>query len=181
MNKIYIILSLSCALAIAGSLSSCKNKQQDEDIVIEKIIDKPQSKATSMAAKTTSGTANWAGSKYNFTIRRAADTSLDDVENHDSLFHDNRIELTITRTDGSQFFSQTFTKSSFAGLLNRDAKENGVFISMAYDKSDANHLYFVASIGSPDESYDDFTLVQLIIDRQGATTVASYTPPETAM
>jgi hypothetical protein len=52
---------------------------------------------------------------------------------------------------------------------------------MAYDKSDANHLYFVASIGSPDESYDDFTLVQLIIDRQGATTVASYTPPETAM
>ena len=149
--------------------------------MIEKIIDKPQSKATSMAAKSTSGTANWAGSKYNFTIRRAADTSLEDVDNHDSLFHDNRIELTITRTDGSQFFSQTFTKSSFSGLLNRDAKESGVFLSMAYDKSDANHLYFVASIGSPDESYDDFTLVQLIIDRQGATTVASYTPPETAM
>lgn len=181
MNKIYIILSLSCALAITSSLSSCKNKQQDEDIMIEKIIDKPQSKATSMAAKSTSGTANWAGSKYNFSIRRAADTSLEDVENHDSIFHDNRIELTITRADGSQFFSQTFTKDSFSGLLNRDAKESGVFISMAYDKSDANHLYFVASIGSPDESYDDFTLVQLIIDRQGATTVASYTPPETAM
>ena len=69
--------------------------------MIEKIIDKPQSKATSMATKSTSGTANWAGSKYNFTIRRAADTSLEDVDNHDSLFHDNRIELTITRTDGS--------------------------------------------------------------------------------
>ena len=181
MNKIYTILTITCALAIAGSLSSCKNKQQDEDIMIEKIIEKPQSKATSMTAKSTSGTATWAGSKYNFTIRRAADSSLEDVENHDSLFHDNRIELTITRTDGSQFFSQTFTKSSFSGLLHRDARESGVFINMAYDKSDSNHLYFVASIGSPDESYDDFTLVQLIIDRQGATTVAPYTPPETAM
>lgn len=149
--------------------------------MIEKIIDKPQSKATSMTKKSSSGKATWAGNKYEYSIRRAADSSLEDVENHDSLFHDNRIELTITRSDGSQFFSQTFTKSSFSGLLTRDAKEHGVFLSMAYDKSDANHLYFVASIGSPDESYDDFTLVQLIIDRQGATTVASYTPPETAM
>ena len=80
--------------------------------MIEKIIDKPQSKATSMAAKTTSGTATWAGSKYNFSIRRAADTSLEDVENHDSLFHDNKIELTITRSDGSQFFSEQFLWSS---------------------------------------------------------------------
>ncbi len=149
--------------------------------MIEKIIDKPQSKATSMTKKSSSGKATWAGNKYEYSIRRVADSSLEDVENHDSLFHDNRIELTITRSDGSQFFSQTFTKSSFSGLLTRDAKEHGVFLSMAYDKSDANHLYFVASIGSPDESYDDFTLVQLIIDRQGATTVASYTPPETAM
>ncbi len=181
MNRIYTILGITCALAIAGALTSCKNKKQDEDIMIEKIIDKPQSKATSMASKTTSGTAAWAGSKYEFTIRRGADTSLDDVENHDSLFHDNRIELTITRTDGSQFFSQTFTKSSFSGLLNRDTKESGVLLSMAYDKSDSNHLYFVASIGSPDEAYDDFTLVQLIIDRQGSTSVSTYTPPETAM
>lgn len=178
MNRIYTILGISCALAVAGSLSSCKNKQQDDDIMVEKIIDKPQSKATSMAKKSTNGVATWAGSKYNFSIRRGADPSLDDVENHDSLFHDNRIELTITRADGSQFFSQTFTKSSFSGLLNRDAKESGVFLSMAYDKSDSNHLYFVASIGSPDESYDDFSLVQLIIDRQGNTSVASYTPPE---
>lgn len=178
MNRIKTILGVTCALVIAGSLSSCKNKQQDEDIMIEKIIDKPQSKAESMTAKTSSGTTTWTGNKYNFTIRRAADTSLDDVENHESLFHDNRIELTITRTDGSQFFSQTFTKSSFSGLLRKEAKENGVFLSMAYDKSDSNHLYFVASIGSPDESYDDFTLVQLIIDRQGATSVAAYNPPE---
>ena len=181
MNRIYTILSISCALAIAGSLSSCKNKQQDEDIMIEKIIDKPQSKATSMTTKSSSGKATWAGNKYEYSIRRAADASLEDVDNHDSLFHDNRIELTITRADGSQFFSQTFTKSSFSGLLNRDTKEHGVFLSMAYDKSDVNHLYFVASIGSPDESYDDFTLVQLVIDRQGATTVAPYTPPETEM
>lgn len=178
MNRINTLLGITCALAIAGSLSSCKNKQQDDDIMVEKIIDKPQSKATSMATKTSEGTATWAGSKYAYTIRRGADTSLDDVENHDSLFHDNRIELTITRSDGSQFFSQTFTKNSFSGLLRKDAKETGVFLSMAYDKSDSNHLYFVASIGSPDESYDDFTLVQLIIDRQGVTSVAAYNPPE---
>ncbi len=144
--------------------------------MIEKIIDKPQSKAESMAAKTKSDTARWTGNIYNYTIRRVADTSLEDVENHESLFHDNRIELTITRSDGSQFFSQTFTKSSFSGLLRREAKETGIFLNLAYDKSDSNHLYFVASIGSPDESYDDFSLVQLIIDRQGVTSVAAYVP-----
>lgn len=173
-----IIICVSCALTIVGSLASCKNKKQDEDIMIEKIIDKPQSKAESMPSKTKSDTAKWTGNIYNYTIRRVADTSLEDVENHDCLFHDNRIELTITRSDGSQFFSQTFTKSSFSGLLRREAKETGVFLSMAYDRSDSNHLYFVASIGSPDESYDDFSLVQLIIDRQGVTSVAAYVPPE---
>lgn len=172
------IIGVSCVLAVAAGTTSCKQKQNEDEIIVEKIIDKPQSKATNMGATSKVGKISWAGAGYEYSVRRVADPSSGEINNHDSLFHDNRIELTIKRTDGSQFFSQVFTKSSFSGLLSNDMQAHGILLSLVYDKCDAGNVYFVATIGSPDEAYDDFTLVQLIINRQGATSVAGYTPPE---
>ena len=168
------------ALAMgAVAFSSCKEKKQDEDIIVEKIIEKPKDSATAMSSDTKSGEAKWINdNNYTYIIERKSDNELPIVVNHDVPYYDNRITLAIKRSDGTEFFSQTFSKSSFTGLLNDETKSNGVLLSMAFDRCDANNMYFVVGVGSPDEAYEDFALVQLIVSRMGETSVATYSPPE---
>lgn len=162
------------------SLFSCKNKQESsDDIIIEKIIEKPQEGAISLPQKGTSGKVKWVnGDEYTYDISIASDSELPEVTIDGETYKDNNAKLTIKRKDGSEFFSGTFTKSSFTGLLSSTMKEHGVLVGFSFDHADESKLYFVASIGSPDESSEVFTLVQLIVDRMGTTSVAVYTPDE---
>ncbi len=168
------------ALAMSAMvITSCKEKKQDEDIIVEKVIEKPNDTATAMSSDTKSDDVKWiGGNRYTYIVERKSDNTLPIVLNHDIPYYDNRILLTIKRSDGTEFFSQSFTKTSFTGLLNSDLKEHGVLLSIAFDKCDSDNMYFVAGIGSPDEAYEDFALVQLIVSRMGDTSVATYTPPE---
>lgn len=179
MKKFNIALTTMALSLGAMVVTSCKEKKQDEDIIVEKVIEKPTSSAISMQSDRKSDAITWiSGNSYTYIVERKSDSDLPNVFNHDETYHDNRIHLTINRSDGTEFFSQSFTKNSFTGLLNKDMKEHGVLLSMAFDKCDSNNMYFVVGIGSPDESYEDFTLVQLIVNRMGETSVATYTPPE---
>lgn len=176
MNKITLT---GIALMSITSLFSCKQKQESNDIIIEKIVEKPQDSVNSMGENTTSGEVKWVnGASYSYTITRSADSSLEEVDIQGEKYQDNSIVLTINRNDGTEFFSGTITKSSFTGLLNNDVKQHGVLLSLAFDHNDNDNLYFVASIGSPDESSEQFALVQLIVNRMGSTNVAVYTPDE---
>ena len=179
MKVTNIILTAMALSTGAVAITSCKEKKQDEEIIVEKLIEKPKNSATAMQNNTKNDAVKWIGGRtYTYIVEREKDTELPLVENHDVTYYDNRIQLTIKRSDGTDFFSDTFTKNSFTGLLNNDMKEHGVLLSMAFDKCDSDNMYFVVGIGSPDESYEDFTLVQLIVSRTGATSVSTYTPPE---
>lgn len=179
MKVTNIILTAMALSTGVVAITSCKEKKQDEEIIVEKLIEKPKNSATAMQNNTKNDAVKWiGGSTYTYIVEREKDTELPLVENHDVTYYDNRIQLTIKRSDGTDFFSDTFTKNSFTGLLNNDMKEHGVLLSMAFDKCDSDNMYFVVGIGSPDEAYEDFTLVQLIVNRTGATSVSTYTPPE---
>lgn len=177
MNK---IVFSGIALLTLLALSSCKEKQEKTDeIIIEKVVDKPQNDAISSPEKNSSGSVKWVnGDTYRYSIKIAADDELQQVRNGETTYKDNSARLTILRSDGSEFFNSSFTKNSFTGLLSSDMKEHGSLIGFSFDHADESKLYFVASIGSPDESSEEFTLVQLIVDRMGTTTVATYTPDE---
>lgn len=179
MKVTNIILTAMALSTGTMAITSCKEKKQDEEIIVEKVIEKPKNSATAMQNSTKNDAVKWiGGSTYTYIVEREKDSELPLVENHDVTYYDNRIQLTIKRSDGTEFFSDTFTKNSFTGLLNNDMKEHGVLLSMAFDKCDSNNMYFVVGIGSPDEAYEDFTLVQLIVNRLGETSVSNYTPPE---
>lgn len=163
------------------SVFSCKNEKQDknEDIIIERVIEKPQNSAIASPDKKSSGTIKWVNSdSYRYSINISANDSLAEVRVGEDIYKDNSVHLTITRSDGSVFFNSNFTKSSFTGLLSKEMKEHGVLVGFSFDHADETKLYFVASIGSPDESSEEFTLVMLIVDKMGSTTVATYTPDE---
>lgn len=179
MNTRKIVIVGIGAMAFPLLFSSCKKQKESDDIIVEKIVEKPQNGAISMSVKNDEGTVKWVNNAiYSYSLVRSVDAELPEVENNGETYKDNCVQLTVKRSDGTEFYSSTFAKSSFTGLLSNEMKQHGVFLGLSYDHCDENNLYFVASIGSPDESNEDFTLVLLILNRMGTTSVANYNPED---
>lgn len=154
---------------------SCKKKEQQEDIIVEKVIEKPQEGPKSMAADEQSGSANWiSGAEYIYIIKRAAKQELPVVTNHDVQYYDNAIQLTVKRGDGSVFFEKSFTKANFSPVLPKESKENGVLLGMSFDKVDGNELIFIVSVGSPDETNEEFYYARMALNNLGSTRAMKY-------
>lgn len=173
MNRYAYILVIVAGLISA--FSSCKKKEQTDDIIVDKVIEKPQEGPENMPESEQSGSVTWiSGGEYSYTISRKADNALPIVTNHDKQYHDNSITLTVNRADGSQFFQKTFSKTNFAPVLPKQFKDNGVLLGMNLDKVDGNNLLFVVSVGSPDQNYEEFYCVQMTLTNLGATSASEY-------
>lgn len=176
MKHLSYILALTVTAALA--FTSCKEKPKTDDIIVDKVVPKPQSGPDSMGTDEQNGSVAWiGGAQYAYTIRRAASDSLDIVENHGRKYHDNRIRLVVTRPDGTVFFQKVFSKANFAPMLPEQFQENGVLLGMKLDKAEGNNLNFVVSVGSPDENNDEFYLVKMVLNNFGSTSCEKYQAP----
>lgn len=170
---------LGCALS-GIMLTSCKEKKKEQnDIIVEKVVMKPQTTDSTMPASQTENQVKWVdGNTYTYTIMRAPNPELKEVMSHDVVYTDNSIRLTITRSDGSEFLSRTISKSNMEGYLNSEMRQHGVLLSMELESTTPDRLLFAVTVGCPDEGYDDFTTVQMIVSRMGEISFAPYTPKE---
>lgn len=164
------------ATIMSLAFSSCKKeKGTEKDIIVEKIIEKPQDTPQRMETDERNGSVKWiGGAEYTYNIVREASDSLAIVENHGVKYHDNVIRLTVYRTDGSVFFRKTFSKANFAPALPEQFNENGVLLSMNLDKAAGNNLRFVVSVGSPDDSNEEFYYVTMNLSNFGATSTEKW-------
>ncbi|MDO4931363.1 MAG: DUF4738 domain-containing protein [Prevotellaceae bacterium] len=170
-------------LLAATALTSCKSeKKAEEDIIVERIVEKPQSKkAERMEGDERNGSTKWiGGAEYTFNIIRQPNDSLPKVENHGRTYHDNSIRLTVHRSDGTVFFQKTFTKDNFAPVLPSQFKEHGVLLGMNFEKAEGNNLRFIVSVGSPDDSNEEFTYAVMNLNNYGATSAEKWQGMETA-
>lgn len=170
-----------CYIAIlmvltALSLAACKGeKKNTEDIIVEKVVPKPQNKPERMEKDERDGSVTWTGgAQYSYNIVREASDSLAIVENHDRKYYDNTIQLSVFRTDGTTFFKKTFTKANFAPALPPQSKEHGVLLGMSLNKAEGNNLRFIVSVGSPDDSNEEFYYVVMKLSNFGATSLEKY-------
>lgn len=171
MLRTIIIASLALVCIV-----SCKKKEQAEDIIVEKVIEKPQSGPESMSEDTQTGSVTWiSNSEYSYTITRKADKELPTVKNHDKVYYDNSIDVVINRADGSQFFEKKFSKTNFAPALPKEFKENGVLLGISFEKAEGNYLLFVVSVGSPDETNEEFYYARLKLSNLGVTSAEKIT------
>ncbi len=171
-------ISLVCMICLL--LVSCgKKKEQTEDIIVEKVVEKPQASVSRMPDLNLDGTTKWVGgAMYSYELHRTSNDSLRQVENHGVKYHDNEVKLTVRRSNGSVFFQKTFTKSNFANVLPSSFKESGVLLGVNFDKVDGNNMLFVASVGSPDDTMEEFYNVLLVLDNFGATRAEECKIPE---
>ena len=164
-----------CAMLMTVVMASCKEKKEPEEIIIEKVVDKPQPEEQEMSDEKLDGGFEWiGGASYTYTILRKPSSALRKVKNHDVTYTDNEITLVVKRADGTVFFEKKFTKANFAPALPKQFNDNGVLLGMNFEKAAGNNLNFVVSVGSPDDSYDEFFYVFMTLDNYGNTKATVY-------
>ena len=98
------------------------------------------------------------------------------VKNGEVLCGDN--VSTITRDDGSTFFSRTFTKKSFDSCLDDDYRNTGILEGLVFDKVSNGTLRFAASVSHP--GTDEYIPIVLTIDRFANVSIKRDTQLDTS-
>ena len=78
---------------------------------------------------------------------------------------DNVFRMTVSRKDGSVFFSRTFTKKALSQYLDDDFNKTGVFEGLVFDKAEGDYLFFGASVGHPQS--DEYIPLIFRLSRMG--------------
>lgn len=149
-------------------LGACKEKKQTEEIIATKYVPKKPGAPISMQKKETTEKISWGGQTYEVSISRTPADSLPMVANEiGQKFVDNRIALTIRRSDGSEFFRRSFSKASFQSYLTPDYRRVGLLNDMRFKDANGAELNFIVSLAEPEATDDEFLPLLLSINRQG--------------
>lgn len=164
------ILSLILLGTVLLSISSCKDDKKSDNI----ITSKPEKEVipTDTLAMTTIApegrTITWGEGSYTISVKRYADESLPiAIDESGRKYYDNKIDLKISRADGSVFMDKTFQKTDFNSFLDDNTKKNGALLGLPFVEVEGNNLVFSASVGSPNEMSDEFVPMKVKISRMG--------------
>ena len=168
--KRYLPLILLAGIIVFGA---CKEKKQSTDIIATKYVPKKPQPPIAMPAESKTTHVKWQDNPYTVRIDRVADDSLQQVKDENAQpYKDNRVVVTVTRSDGSVFFKKAFTKASFSSYIDDTFRKNGILAGIQYDEVDSKGLEFSVVIGLPDALDDVFVPLELVVDRQGAIAIS---------
>lgn len=172
----FIFIALVCCIFVA-----CTEKKTATNIIAEK--PKPVEKKATQKIGDYQQTIDvtWLGTTYHIAVERRADTELPLADDGaGNKYYDNQIMLRITRHDGSEFFSRTFTKTDFVNYVDAHYRKNSALLGVVFDRAEGNDLYFAVSVGSPDKMSDEYVPLVMKLSRLGAITVSQDTRLDTA-
>ena len=170
MRKVFIsVVAVLCLL----TATSCGKKKQTDTIITKKQVEKKvEATPQTTGDYDQSREVEWAGGVYQVAVSRTSDESLPVVDDGTGIkYYDNRINVKVTRQDGSEFFNRTFTKNDFAHLVEKEYREHSVLLGVVFDKADGDNLLFAASIGSPDRLSDEYVPMIVTLSRTGSVSM----------
>ncbi len=178
MNRLFTIL---VATALVGGMTSCSEKKKKTDVIITHKPTAPTKVTTQkMSHDKQTRETSWVGSEYKVVVERTADTAQPvlKIDDH-TRYYDNKINVTILRQDGSEFFNRTFTKTDFASCLDKETTDKGALLGIVFVQAHNDQLEFAASVGSPDIASDEYVPLVLKISKMGKVSVALDTSLDT--
>lgn len=176
MRNINIFITVVLAAFLAAS---CNEKKATTDIITHKETKKAPANPAKMQDYNHSETVEWLGKQYTVNISRRADNDSSLVQDDSgNKYHNNRINVRITRSDGSDFFDKTFTKADFASVVSSDYRQKSALLGMVVDHAEGNNLYLAANIGSPDALSDEYLPLLITVSRTGDISVAKDNRPD---
>ena len=163
MKRIPVIALCCIVLAL---LAACGGKKKSEDIIAPK-VEKVKPKAPiSMQEYTDDRDVEWIGKTYHVAINRRPADSLSMVKDENGQkYVDNIFTVAVSRSDGSVFFSRSFTKKDLNSYLDDDFRKTGLFEGLVFDKVDGDWLVFAASVGHPQT--DEYIPMVIRLSRMG--------------
>jgi len=159
---------------------SCKEKKQSNDIIATKYVPKKLQGPISMPVDVRTNDVAWMGKNYHVSITRMAVDSLPMVKDDiGQQYVDNKITLSIMRSDSTLFMKKVFTKASFASYLDENYRKKAVLGSMIFNEVDGSELEFAVTVSLPD-SEDEFIPLQLTVNSQGGISIERDTDLDTS-
>lgn len=163
---------------LALTIMACGGKKKSDDIITERVeLPKPQ-EPVRLQSYSDSRDVSWIGRTYHLSINRQPSDSLPMVKDEiGQQFVDNYIVLTVSRQDGSKFYSHKFTKKDFDGYLDDDYRKTGILEGLVYDKTDGDWIEFAASVCHPQT--DEYIPLIVRLSRMGELTIKRDTQMDT--
>ena len=147
-------------------IGACKEKKESTDIITTKYVPKKPQPPIAMPSETITKNVTWQDKPYTVVITRQASDSLLQVKDENGQpYIDNRVEIVVTRADGSVFFKKVFTKASFNAYIDESFRKNGILAGIQYDEIDSKGMEFSVVVGLPDALDDVFVPLELVVDR----------------
>ena len=163
MKRVTIALSVVVAALLLGA---CGNKKKSEDIITQRVVTAAPQGPIRMPENTDQREVKWIGKTYQVTIhRQPADTLSLVKDDTGQKFVDNIFTLTVSRQDGSVFFTRKFVKTDFARLVGDDFRRTGILEGFVFDKANGDWLEFGASVGRPQT--DEYIPLVVRLSRMG--------------
>ena len=166
MKRIQFLTVILMALLVAN----CGKKKQTEDIIVKPVETPAPQGPVSMQPYNQITDVQWLGKDYQVAINRVANDSLPMVtDENGQKFVDNKITVRVLRSDGSVFFSRSFTKANFNDQLDDDYRHTGILEGIVFDKVDENHLVLAGSVSHPQT--DEYIPIVMTISNFGEVSI----------
>ena len=163
-------LSMLLLAGMVVVLAACGGKKKSKDIIAPRIVKVQPKEPIRMQPYLDERKVEWIGKTYFVTIGRQPSDSLPMVKDETGQkFVDNVFRLTVSRKDGSVFYTRTFTKKALTQYLDDDFNKTGVFEGLVFDKAEGDYLFFGASVGHPQS--DEYIPLVFRLSRMGDLTI----------
>ena len=169
--KAKTITFLVISVALSAGITSCKEKAKSDDIYIAKYVPEGPKDPIRMGVDQRRNEVEWMGKPFSVIIKRESSDSLPMLKDETGQkYYDNRVTLTVLRSDSSVFMKKSFTKESFASYVDTDFKQEGIFENIVYHGVEDQKLKFGAVITRPG-SEDEFVPLDMYIDSEGGLSI----------
>lgn len=166
----FIVLLLAICLTGCGEKKQDAKEEEKRIFQIESIDEK--SGLQRMQVSRVKQEIVCKGKKFQLSVERTPDNDLPHVKSDMGLFADNRINVKITRADGSVLFSKTFLKSDFASYLSASYLKHSVLEGLVFDDvrtNEKNEITLAASVSYP--MTDLYVPFKVIISQTGKMSI----------
>lgn len=171
-------LMIAMAAGLVLAMSGCGSKKKSDQIITQRVVKKAPQQPVKMQEYNDERDVPWIGKSYHVAINRMPSDSLPMVKDETGQkFVDNIFTLTVSREDGSVFFSRQFTKAFFTNYITDVYRKAGILEGIVFDKADGDWLEFAASVGLPQT--DEYIPLVIRLSRMGELTVSQDTQMDT--
>ncbi len=156
---------------IATAITACNSNNKTNAVVEEASVDSINPNAiNSLSEYDNSGKHTIGNSTYQYTYSFKNDKSLDIVKNPlDYQYYDNKATLKITQ-GGRSIVNRTFTKADFKSMVPANFYKVSGLVGFCYNfdkEKNKDAVYFIATIGDPDQSADTTYAIEIKITSSG--------------